>query len=239
MQTITLSVFRFEGLRNRAWAFSQMGLARGPISRLPEIGFWKLFGTGTGEGFTPVPNTGVYAIIATWPSRAAAEAAVKRSAVFARYRAHADEVYTLYLSATSSRGAWDGGAPFEVAAQRPGPVAVLTRATLKKRAVLPFWSQVPDIEDLVRDQEALLFKIGMGEVPWLQQVTFSVWSDSEAMCAFARGDGAHLAAIRRVREGGWFDEELYARFSVIGVEGTWAGCTPVTLSATPALHAVA
>ncbi|MEM1372618.1 MAG: spheroidene monooxygenase, partial [Pseudomonadota bacterium] len=51
----------------RIWAFAMMGLARPAMARVEDIGFWKLCGSGTGEGFTPVPNTSVYAILASWP----------------------------------------------------------------------------------------------------------------------------------------------------------------------------
>lgn len=67
MQTVSLSFFRFGPLHDRLWAFAMMGLARPFFARTPDIGFWKMCGSGTGEGFTPVPNTGVYALLATWP----------------------------------------------------------------------------------------------------------------------------------------------------------------------------
>ena len=48
------------------------------------------------------------------------------------------------------------------------------------------------------------------------------------MSAFARSpDGPHAKAIRAVREGGWFKEELYARFTVLGSAGTWEGRDPL------------
>jgi hypothetical protein len=43
------------------------------------------------------------------------------------------------------------------------------------------------------------------------------------MARFARGDGPHGRAIKAVREEGWFTDELYARFRVLGVEGRWNG----------------
>ena len=44
----------------RLWALGQMGAARLSLrARCRDIGFWKLCGSGTGEGFTPVPNTAV------------------------------------------------------------------------------------------------------------------------------------------------------------------------------------
>ena len=47
------------------------------------------------------------------------------------------------------------------------------------------------------------------------------------MAAFARHDGPHARAIRAVREGGWFAEELYARFQVVGEAGAWGGSSPL------------
>ena len=43
------------------------------------------------------------------------------------------------------------------------------------------------------------------------------------MAKFARKDGPHARAIKAVREGAWFREELYARFTVTGDYGQWEG----------------
>ena len=69
----------------------------------------------------------------------------------------------------------------------------------------------------------VIFKIGIGELPWFQQVTFSVWPSTRSMDRFARVSGPHAQAIRAVREGNWFAEELYARFAINAVDGTWEG----------------
>ena len=63
-------------------------------------------------------------------------------------------------------------------------------------------------------------------MPWLQQVTFSIWPSKAAMDAFAR-TGPHAEAIRAVRDDGWFKEELYARFVVHSDTGTWGGRSPL------------
>ena len=67
----------------------------------------------------------------------------------------------------------------------------------------------------------------MGEVPGVQQVTFSIWPDMATMSRFAYRSAAHTKAIRAVSEGAVFKEELYARFAVLGTEGTWKGGDPV------------
>lgn len=226
--TVSLSFFRFAPRLNRIWALAMMGLARPAMARVTDIGFWKLCGSGTGEGFTPVPNTGVYAILATWPDLETAQRQVRDAGVYNRYRRHATEDWTVFLSPTSVRGQWSGIAPFSADCKAvPGPVAALTRATIKPRAVLRFWKRVPDISEVIGIDENVVFKIGIGEVPLLHQVTFSIWPDTSTMADFARADGPHARAIRAVRDGDWFREELYARFQVTACEGTWGGQAPL------------
>lgn len=228
IQTVTLSFFRFASLGARLWAFAQMGLARGPVSRIPGIGFWKLCGSGLGEGFTPLPNTAVYAILATWPDMDTAVKGLGRGRVFQRYRFHAAESWTVFLAPTSARGSWSGAAPFRPEPAGAGvPLAALTRATVRGRNLLRFWRRVPQISARIGADANVAFKIGIGEVPWLHQVTFSIWPDAAAMAAFARADGPHARAIAAVRAGDWFREELYARFRILGDSGTWGGRSPI------------
>ena len=145
-----------------------------------------------------------------------------------RYRARAAEDWSVCLVPTTARGAWSGVAPFTpVDVTGQGPLAALTRATLRPRIARRFWGRVPDISDVIGNDPNVLFKIGIGEVPWLRQVTFSIWPDRAAMDAFARR-GPHAAAIRAVREEGWFREELYARFAVHSDHGSWQGRSPLS-----------
>ena len=226
MQSTTLSLFRFGSTSARLWAFAQMGFARLAMRDVRDIGMWKLCGSGTGEGFTPLPNTSVYAILATWPDHDAARRALFGARVFRRYSAMAAEQMTLFLTPTSARGTWAGEQPFSVSGDSQGPIAALTRATIKPRIAAKFWGHVPGISAVIGKDPNVMFKIGIGEVPMLHQVTFSIWPDASSMASFARKDGPHAKAIRAVREEGWFSEELYARFNVDAVEGTWGGATP-------------
>jgi len=228
IQTVTLSLFRFATLSGRLWALGQMGAARLAFSRMPEARFWKLCGSGTGEGFTPRPNTAVWAILAAWDDEATARRMTAAAPVFRRWRARAAEDWTVFLAPVQARGRWSGVEPFAPSG-RPvaGPLAALTRATIRPSVLLRFWGRVPDISAVIGQDRNVVFKIGIGEVPWLHQVTFSIWPDAAAMAAFARGDGPHGRAIRAVREEGWFREELYARFAILGDAGTWQGGRPL------------
>jgi spheroidene monooxygenase len=229
IQTVTLSLFRFDGALTRAWVIGQMGAARLSFWRMPEVRFWKLCGSGTGEGFTPKPNWGVWAILACWPDEETARRALRQAPVYRRWRARAGECWTVLLQPISARGEWAGVQPFQPAPDdAAGPVAALTRASLKPAKALRFWHRVPDISAVIGADPNVAFKIGIGELPLLHQVTFSIWPDTAAMAAFARGDGPHGRAIRAVREEGWFREELYARFRILGALGTWGGKNPLS-----------
>ncbi|WP_116132321.1 spheroidene monooxygenase [Tropicimonas sp. IMCC34043] len=223
-QTVSLSLFRFDKPSARIWPFFQMALARRPLSRLRGLRFVKLCGTGSGEGFTPVPNTAVYTILCVWDSANIAHETVATAPVFVNYRAHADASCTLFLQVASARGQWSHQAPFTPVVDLPdGPIAALTRATVRPHAMLQFWKRAGPISDVVGDNQDVVFKIGMGEVPWVQQVTFSIWPDTTTMAAFARADGPHARAIKAVRDGKWFREELYARFRILDRLGDWPG----------------
>ncbi len=204
-----------------------MLLARRGLTRVEDIGFWKLFGSGTGEGFTPLPDVSVYAILATWPETGTARRRIDEAPVFRRYRARASESWTLFLDPISVRGFWSGEHPFlPEPSTSAGPLAALTRASVRPRVLSRFWGRVPDISRRIGTDPNVMFRIGVGEVPWLRQVTFSIWPDEASMAAFARR-GCHAEAIRAVRAGGWFSEELYARFRVAGEMGSWGGISPL------------
>ena len=237
-QVVCLSFYKFNALQVRLWAFAMMGLARKQIGSVPDIGFWKLCGSGIGEGFTPVPNTAVYAILTTWPSEEVARRRMSESNIFKSYRKKASENWTVFMTTSSVRGEWAGTTPFvEADLQGIGPLAALTRATIRPSILMRFWKRVPNISKVIGNDPNVLFKIGIGEVPWLHQVTFSIWPDAAHMSKFAR-TGPHAEAIKAVRREDWFAEELYARFSILSDAGTWNGKSPLAAHTEKALESV-
>ncbi len=229
MQTTSLTLFRFSGLASRLWVLGQMALARLDMRRERDALFWKLCGSGTGEGFTPRPNWDVWAILAVWPDEATARARTRHKPGL-RPLAQAKRGLLDPASVADFR-AWRLGRGQSLSPSRPltttGPMAVLTRATIKPARALQFWNRVPDISAVIGADPNVIFKIGIGELPLLHQVTFSVWPDAASMARFARGNGPHGRAIQAVREQGWFAEELYARFHILGSDGQWAGGDPL------------
>jgi spheroidene monooxygenase len=228
-QVVSLSFYRFNSRATRFWAYSMMAKARRPLSRVEDIGFWKLCGSGGGVGFSPrVMGVDVFAILATWPDAETARARTQNADIFQQYADKADESWTVYLSTDSVRGQWSGSAPFETSeGSTTGPLAVLTRATIKPWQIRRFWQRVPNISDRIGDDTDVAFKIGIGENPFFQQITFSIWPSLQSMKDFAY-TGAHSDAIKAVRDGDWFHEELFARFSVLSDHGTWHGTSPLS-----------
>lgn len=238
MRVASLSLFRFSGLASHAWILGQMGAARLSLRGQPGLGTYKLCGTGTGEGFTPRPNWSVWAILGTWDSESRAREATATARPFTRWAEAADESWTVFLSTLSARGKWAGAKPFSAGPDTApdmgkSPLAVLTRATLAPRAIPSFWGAEPPVSDAIGANPDVLFKIGVGELPWIQQATFSIWPDAQSMSRFAHQSGPHARAVAKVREGGWFREELYARFRVTGTAGHWRDAPALSTIAQP------
>ena len=226
--TTSLSLFRFDRWAAKRWAFNQMPLAPRRLARMPGLRFFKLLGSGSGEGFSPWPNWGVYGFLGAWENEAAARAGVD-AAPLAPYRDRAAEHCALFLRATRSRGAWSGVAPFPVNAEDAPdePVAVLTRASIRPRKAWAFWRREAAISADIGRQDAARLKIGLGEAPVFRQATFSIWTDRDALDQFAARNPAHGQAARDAWRLDWFSEYLFARFRVLDARGRWNGGHPL------------
>jgi hypothetical protein len=102
-----------------------------------------------------------------------------------------------------------------------GPMAVITRATIKPRYLLRFWRRVAPVARSLQSYPERRLSVGIGEWPIVQQATFSIWENQDAMIDFAYKNPVHAAVVKMNREEGWFDEELFARFSILQIQGNW------------------
>ncbi len=206
-----------------------MATDRRAARRIPGASFTKLLGTGSGRTFT-VGDADLHhwGLLTVWSSRSAMQS-FESSALSARWRRRSQETLQVRLTPLASTGRWSGREPFGTpsAAATDGPVAALTRARLKPTLARRFWASVPPVVEALHRQNGLVLAVGVGEAPLGLQGTFSIWRSAGDLSTFAYRDPHHRQVIEQTRASGWYAEELFARFAVESVSGTFDG-NPVT-----------
>jgi heme-degrading monooxygenase HmoA len=224
--------------RRAAWGALHMATQRPLLWRTPGLRFSRLMGSGAGIGFSAVPDPLLWTLFAVWESEADWDRFRDRSPVMRQYAARGEERYTLRLRPLSAHGRWGGQAPFGEPAEKAAPdtpVVVLTRASIRLSRAARFWSRVHPVDETLRGHPDLLLTFGVGEIPWLRQATLSVWRSAEAMRAWAYRTPQHAEVVRRTRAEGWYSEEMFARFRLLGTEGTLNGADPLSALSVPVL----
>lgn len=219
---------------NRLRALGNMGRFFLKPFKADGLLFQKLLGSGIDYGM--VPNLSTYAFLGVWANESVANSFLQ-SVDFQEFTGPLTDTGTLWLSPIKAHGRWDGINPFEIEARNSKtgnknslvhsftlspapPIAVLTRATIRPRALPDFWRHVPQARQRLHDQgDALLFGIGVGELPLIQQCTISVWRDAQAVDQYAYRQSGHREVVRLTRQRQWYSEELFARFAVLRADG--------------------
>lgn len=205
------------------WGWSRIVLGAGPLRRIPGLVFARALGSGHRGGFGLRPGLRRQGLFVIFDGERAADAFIEASPPMQAYRAHAAELCVAKLRATASRGSWSGqGMAVTASPAAGGPVAALTRASIRPHKALAFWRHSPPAEAALEQAEGCLLAMGLGEAPLLRQATFSVWESQAAMDAYARS-GAHLAAIRAAYGQGHFSESMFVRFALLRLSGCWKG----------------
>jgi hypothetical protein len=204
------------------WGLARFPFGRFGMGRVAGLRFYKILGSGVDGGFWVKPSWTRQGLFCVFDGDAAADAFLK-SPLVAAYKAHAREFATVKLDPFSVRGSWGGFAPKpSIDAPAAGPLAALTRASIRPAKAAQFWRQSPPSEVQLQQAKGVELAVGLGEAPVFRQATFSLWASVADMDAYARS-GAHQEAVKRSYGGNFFSEAMFVRFVPRELTGTWKG----------------
>ena len=203
------------------WAILHMGLDRLALARRSDVKFWKLLGAGKGETFTPrdadILRWGLLVVVDK-------DSEIANSKMIKCWNKKSQSLFSAQLSPISVNGAWSKKSPFDqipkVTNDWSGKVVAITRARIKWRKNVIFWSSVPPVTTSLHSSPGLISAIGIGEAPIGLQGTFSIWESGEAIKNFAYSGAAHKEAIKATHHHAWYAEEMFARFALIESRGS-------------------
>jgi hypothetical protein len=234
MSKVSLTIIQYP-TRYSVFALFAMAFHHIPFWFNKSIRFYKLMGTGKNGTFDKHPDWQQWSILTVLN----AEVDLKPFDVSANddlfirtyygsfisgwFRFFGCSTSTLLMEAIESHGFWDKKRVFGELPPKSdyeGPIAVITRATIRLNKLKYFWENVAPVAAHMNTAEGFRFSIGVGEVPWIKQATFSIWDSKAAMKAFAYGMKEHAEVIQKTRKQDWYSEDMFTRFKITQVLGT-------------------
>ena len=220
-----------------------MAVHRLPLWLNKNIRFYKLLGCGKNGTFDKVPDLQQWGILTVQSLKFEVRGLeydsidslhlIKKlygSFISTWYRLFRCEIFTILLEPIEGHGLWNakevfGNLPGN--SSHTGSIAILTRATIRFNKLKYFWQHVAAVSEKMASANGFITSLGIGEVPWIKQGTFSVWKSKEDMMAFAYGMKEHTEVIKKTREQQWYSEEMFVRFRIIGYCGSISGKDPL------------
>ena len=136
----------------------------------------------------------------------------------------------MLLEPLEGHGKWNGE---EVFGQLPrqsgyeGKIAVLTRATIRLSRLKNFWKNVDGVAAKMHRADGFITSVGIGEMPWIRQATFSIWQSKTQMKNFAYKMHEHADVIKKTHKEKWYSEDMFVRFRPLASFGTLHGADPL------------
>src|SRR6202012_5018114 len=136
------------------FALLAMAIHRLPLWLQKSCTFWKLLGSGKNlknGAFDPSPDWQQWGLLAVWNDRETFDKFDKNSFIAGWWKLFACERWTVLLEPLQSHGKWDGKEPFESMPVNnlTGPVAVLTRATIRLNKIKAFMDNVDSVANIM------------------------------------------------------------------------------------------
>jgi len=217
MQTISIRFLRFKGFSKKRFALAAMGKSR----FTPWVGeglvFAKHLGVGKGNGFSLIPDFSTYAFLGVFESESHSSDFFHRNTQWLDYSSQSNDVTGWDGFAIKGHGTWNQQQPFEFYDLPPnfdGKIAVITRASIRWSQAWRFWMNVPASSKNIEQQEGLLLAKGVGELPIVEQATFSLWNSQKELDQFAYRSRQHAPMIKKTRQYNWYKEEMFIRMAI-------------------------
>jgi hypothetical protein len=209
--------------RNIPFAFLSMALFHIPLFFNKKVYFYKLMGCGKNGTFDIHPDFNQWAIMVFFPSENSESEQPNPDSsggTFIRcwWRVFKVTISWFLLEPYAGHGTWDGKSfvSQRKSGEEPsGKIGVLTRATIRLSKLGQFWRAVPNASKDLSQTQGLLYSVGIGEIPFVKQATFSLWESMTDMKAFAYKKRAHQEVIQQTRDGNWYSEEMFLRFKIL------------------------
>ena len=231
---VTLTIIRY---KKRYIFFALLAMALHRLSFLfnPKISFYKLLGCGKNGTFDKHPDLQQWGILAAHAavSEATVDSNIKLlygSFIAGWLKLFNCEVCTFYLEPIEGHGKWDGKECFGNLSKQTdynGPIGILTRATIRLSKLSAFWKNVGGVANQMNTAKGFVTSIGVGEMPYIKQATFSIWQSKNDMKNFAYQMKEHAEVIRKTRKENWYSEDMFTRFKPLKITGTIRGVTPL------------
>ena len=234
---VTLTIIRYPK-KHIFFALLAMALHRLPLWLNKQIHFYKLLGSGKNGTFDIHPDWQQWGILSVSDRSELHQNVTDHVLLKSLYgnficnwlTCFHCETWTIFLLPAEGHGTWDGKKPFGDLPKKKaftGPVATLTRATIRFSKLKNFWQNVDSVANKMDNAEGLVTSIGIGEIPLIKQATFSIWQNREAMNRFAYEMKEHTAVIQKTRQENWYSEDMFVRFKILKSAGTIGGRNPL------------
>ena len=194
-----------------------MALFHFPLFINKKISFYKLMGCGKNGTFDSHPDWNQWAVLTVSESTSSANI----SFINGWFRLFRAEVSSLNLQPIEGHGTWDGKEIFGKLPKQTdyeGSIAVLTRATIRLSKLKAFWGNVGRVAQQMKGADGLISSVGIGEMPFIKQATFSMWESKAQMKNFAYKMHEHADVIRKTKKEDWYSEEMFVRFIPLKLE---------------------
>ena len=221
----TLSIVRYPHFLG--WAgFLSMAFFRLPLWLSNKTKFYKLMGCGRNGTFDKTPDWRQWALLTINTND---EAGFKPSFIKTWWKFFGVEIWELQLEPIEGHGTWDGKTVFGDLPKQSsyeGAIGILTRATIRPSQLGRFWSHVDAIAQQMAGSDGFITSVGIGEVPWIKQATFSIWESKDNMRQFAYKMKEHAEVVKKTHQEKWYSEDMFVRFKPLKSTGSLNGKLP-------------